>query len=65
MTAKKFNEKAAELGCKARIDCKGRYKRIKFYEFRGNYEDNYETWFPINSIRFNFLINDYAELQNN
>lgn len=55
-----FNDKSAELGCKARIGGAG--KQPKFFEFRGTYEKGYEVWYGIDSQRFSTLISNYPQL---
>jgi hypothetical protein len=56
-----FNEKAAELGCRARIGGNG--KKPKFFEFRGTYENGFEVWFGIDTQRFVILTDKYPQLQ--
>lgn len=58
--AREWNDKAANLGCKARIG--GRGKAPKFYEWRGGYTEGFEVWHPINSQRFALLTSKYPEL---
>lgn len=56
-----FNDKASELGCRARIGGNG--KQLKFFEFRGTYTKGFEVWFGIDVQRFVILTDKYPQLQ--
>jgi len=57
--AKKWNDKAASLGCRARIWYKSSQQQI--FEFRNTFTKGSEIWFPITQEKFAQLIQGYSE----
>ena len=57
-----WNDKAENLGCKARIG--GTAKKAKFFEARGIDSKGFEVWFPIMADQFAKLTNNYDALRN-
>lgn len=68
--SEKFNDKAQNLGCSARIELKRTkrkgiaYVKTVMLEFSGSEQDGHEIWYPIDLNRFGQLINKYPELHN-